>query len=215
MLCIAIAPIPLLQKLALFCGFWVLSIVMSAMVLIPIMVQYFPVPKNLAKIARPEKTNFMEKRVLGGFATMATGKPAYVVVGLGVVTFVLAIWITSKMNIGDIHPGSPILWPESVYNVGIKNINENFAGTEDPAEDPGMPDLHGAERGGGLLPVDCGLRPGGQQDHPRGGSEMGSDSGRRRDDGQCHERRHRRVSPGRFRPDDEPGPQRCEHRYLV
>ena len=131
MLCIAVAPIPLLQKLALFCGFWVTSIIMSAMVMIPIMVQFFPVPKNLAKIARPEKTNFMEKRVLGGFAALATGKTAYVVVGLSAILFVWSIWVTSKMNIGDIHPGSPILWPESIYNVGIKNINENFAGTEE------------------------------------------------------------------------------------
>jgi predicted RND superfamily exporter protein len=131
MLCIAVALIPLLQKLALFCGFWVTSIIMSAMVMIPIMVQFFPVPKNLAKIARPEKTNFMEKRVLGGFAALATGKTAYVVVGLSAILFVWSIWVTSKMNIGDIHPGSPILWPESIYNVGIKNINENFAGTEE------------------------------------------------------------------------------------
>ncbi len=131
MACIAIAPIPLLQKLAVFCGFWVASIVVTAMIMIPIIVQFFPVPKNLDKIARPEKTNFMEKRVLGGFAAMATGKSAYVVTGLGVVLFIGAIWITSKMNIGDIHPGSPILWPESIYNVAVKNINENFAGTEE------------------------------------------------------------------------------------
>jgi uncharacterized protein len=131
MACIAIAPIPLLQKLAVFCGFWVTSIVLSAMVMVPIMVQFFPVPKNLAKIARPEKTNFMEKRVLGGFAALATGKTAYVMVGLGAFLFVWSIWVTSKMNIGDIHPGSPILWPESIYNVAIKNINENFAGTEE------------------------------------------------------------------------------------
>ncbi|NLN59527.1 MAG: MMPL family transporter [Deltaproteobacteria bacterium] len=131
MACIAVAPIPLLQKLAVFCGFWIASIVVSVMILCPLLFQFFPVPKNLAKIARPDKTNFLEKRVLGSFGFLATGRSAYGMVGLGVVMFVAAVWVTSKMNIGDIHPGSPILWPDSTYNVAIKNINENFAGTEE------------------------------------------------------------------------------------
>lgn len=131
MLAVAIAPIPLLQKLAVFCGFWISSIAVSVMMLNPILFQYFPVPKNITKIARPEKTNFLEKRILGGFAYLATGKPAYGVVAAGVVLFIVSIFISSKLDIGDVHPGSPILWPDSQYNVAIKNMNENFAGTEE------------------------------------------------------------------------------------
>jgi predicted RND superfamily exporter protein len=131
MFCISVCPIPLLVKLGIFCGFWVTSIVVSVMILLPILFRYFPTPNNIAQLAQPEKTNLIEKVVLGGFSKMATSKAAYVVVALGVVVFGWSIWVTSKMDIGDIHPGSPILKPDSIYNTAVKNINENFAGTEE------------------------------------------------------------------------------------
>ncbi|MCP4681708.1 MAG: hypothetical protein GY864_05200, partial [Desulfobacterales bacterium] len=51
-----------------------------------------------------------------------------------VITIVLAAvtgWIASNVEIGDIHPGTPILWEDSEYNLAIDEMNKNFPGTEE------------------------------------------------------------------------------------
>jgi len=86
---------------------------------------------------------------LGGIAKLGYGKA-------GIATFVVTIalaavtgWIASEVEIGDIHPGSPILWEDSDYNVAIAQMNKNFPGTEElyvlfegegtrPVEGPGF-----------------------------------------------------------------------------
>ena len=129
---VAVAPIPLLQKLAVFCGFWISSIAINVMILNPILFQYFGIPRNIEKIVRPHENNFLEKRVLGGFAYLATGKSAYTVVVVGAILLVTTSFIAvTKMQIGDIHQGSPILWPNSEYNIATGKINSNFPGTEE------------------------------------------------------------------------------------
>jgi len=130
-LLIAIAPIPLLQKLAYFCSFWLFSIIFSAMILNPILFYYFPIPRNVAKIVRPEEEGIFLRTVLGGLGKLTTGKSAYgVVIVLALVAVGSGI-VASQLKIGDLHPGSPILKPDSIYNIGVNNINQNFAGTDE------------------------------------------------------------------------------------
>ena len=129
-LVIAVAPIPLLQKIALFCSFWIFSIVFTVMVLNPILFYYFPIAKNIARIVRSEKQGFLLRKILSGFGNLSLGKNAYIVViVLGIIAITSGI-ISFHLKIGDLHPGSPILWPDSNYNIAIKNINENFPGTD-------------------------------------------------------------------------------------
>lgn len=130
-LLIAVAPIPLLQRLAYFCGFWLVSVVLSAMILNPVLFTYFPVPRNVAKIVRPELEGAFIRNLCAGFANLAQGKMAYLVVGVLAVVLVVSGYVASKLHIGDLHPGSPILKPDSIYNVAVKNINQNFAGTDE------------------------------------------------------------------------------------
>lgn len=128
---IAVAPIPLLQKLSYFCSFWLISIVVTAIVLNPILFYYFPLPKNIPNLVRPERAGFFIKHTLGLFSRLGLGRNAYVVVTVAAIAFVGSAIVDHYLHIGDVHPGSPILWPDSTYNVAIKNINQNFAGTDE------------------------------------------------------------------------------------
>ena len=130
-LLIAVAPVPMMQKLAYLCGFWAFSNIITGMLFTPVFISYSASwhPKNIAKIVDMEKG--LTQRILGGIAKLGYGKAG---IATFVVTIVLAAvtgWIASNVEIGDIHPGSPILWEDSDYNVAIDQMNKNFPGTEE------------------------------------------------------------------------------------
>ena len=130
-LLIAVAPVPMMQKLAYLCGFWAFSNIITGMLFTPVFISYSTSwhPKNIAKIVDMEKG--VTQRILGWIAKLGYGKA-------GIATFVVTIalaavtgWVASKVEIGDIHPGSSILWEDSDYNVAIAQMNKNFPGTEE------------------------------------------------------------------------------------
>ncbi len=128
---IAVAPVPMMQKLAYLCGFWAFSNVISGMLFTPVFISYSASwhPRNLADLVDMEKG--LTQRILGFIAKLGYGKAGratfIVTLGLAAVTG----WIAWHVDIGDIHPGSPILWEDSEYNIAIAQMNENFPGTEE------------------------------------------------------------------------------------
>jgi len=128
-LLIAVAPVPIMQHMAYLCSFWALSIAITVLVLTPILISFFSAPKNIPEIVSTEKG--LTQKLLGGIAKLGYGKPGVICFGIMVVLFGFCGWVSTKVNIGDIHPGSPILWPNSNYNVSTDEINKNFPGTEE------------------------------------------------------------------------------------
>jgi len=126
---IAVAPIPLIQKLAYLCGFWAVGIIPTALIFTPIMLSFFPAPRNIPDIVDLNK-GFTQK-LLGWIAKAGYGKSAVTIVILTVPFTILTGWISLQVNIGDINPGTPILWKDSDYNVAIREMNRNFPGTEE------------------------------------------------------------------------------------
>jgi predicted RND superfamily exporter protein len=58
------------------------------------------------------------------------GPARYAIFGIAVA---LTVWGGLQMRyltVGDARPGSPLLWPDSNYNVSVDHINEKFQGTE-------------------------------------------------------------------------------------
>jgi predicted RND superfamily exporter protein len=127
---IAVAPIPLMVKLALFCGTWVLTIVFTVQVLVPILLSYLPPPskERVEAIVNPRKG--LEAPILNFLSALGEGKrPTMVLAGTVVATIIAAI-LTSRLTIGDAHPGTPILWPDSEYNEAIAAINQKYPGSD-------------------------------------------------------------------------------------
>lgn len=126
---IACAPIPMMQKMAYICGFWAFAIILNTIMLTPILLSFFKPPRNVEQITHPERS-FVAK-LLAPVSKLTFGSAG---IGTFVVTATLLIvcgWNAMQVNIGDIHPGSPILWPDSDYNLAINEINKNFPGTEE------------------------------------------------------------------------------------
>jgi predicted RND superfamily exporter protein len=121
-----LTPIPLMQKLAVMGGFWVLSIVVSNLVFNPVLFSFMPAPK-------PKKTEgkaSLLDRTLTAIGGVCIGKGRWGVVAVAVVVGVVGFILASKLVIGDVNPGTPMLWPDSKYNQDTEHIAAKFGNTE-------------------------------------------------------------------------------------
>jgi uncharacterized protein len=127
---IAIAPIRLIEKLAYVCGLWSLSLVITAMVLTFLLLSYLPPPSNVRKIvlSTGREEGFLYR--IFRFIALFSSNPRW---SIGTCVFFLVVtaasgWWAFNRSIGDVNPGTPLLWPDSPYNTAIRKINQRFAG---------------------------------------------------------------------------------------
>ncbi|MBI4528588.1 MAG: MMPL family transporter [Deltaproteobacteria bacterium] len=127
---IAIAPIRLIEKLAYVCGLWSLTLVITAILLTFLLLSYLPPPGNVQSVilTSERKSGFLY-RIFSSIALFSSTRRWAV----STCTFFLAVtvlsgWWAFQRGIGDVNPGTPLLWPNSPYNLAIKRINERFAG---------------------------------------------------------------------------------------
>ncbi len=122
-----VAPMPILTKLAIAGSFWVLSNLVTVVLLDPILCCYFPTPRRLP---RGGEGHWLEAplRSMGRFCVHPSGRMV-VVAGFAVVIVWSAYWY-QFLTVGDSRPGSPLLWPDSEYNQSVRHINDKFQGTD-------------------------------------------------------------------------------------
>ncbi|HEV8720169.1 MAG TPA: MMPL family transporter [Candidatus Binatia bacterium] len=127
---IAIAPIRLIEKLAYVCGLWSLSLVITAVLLTFLLLSYLPPPKNVQKVvlSSARKDGLLYR--IFSFIALFSSTPRWAIttcVFFLVVTIGSGWWAFNR-SVGDVNPGTPLLWPDSPYNTAIRKINERFAG---------------------------------------------------------------------------------------
>ena len=139
-LTISIATIPLMQKLAYFSSFWIISIFLAVMVLNPIIISFFYKPsiddKKINKMI--EKTEIGEGtglrtsnyiKFVNFLYAMSGPKLKWLVASCAVILIVVGGYFTTKyLKVGDSSPGGAILYPDHPYNVAMQKVNQNFAG---------------------------------------------------------------------------------------
>lgn len=122
-----VAPMPILTKLAVAGSFWVISNLVSVVILDPILCCYFPTPRRLPKGGEGHWLD-SPLRALGKFCIGPIGKWLVLAVFGG--TALWSLYWYQFLTVGDSRPGSPLLWPDSNYNVSVRHINEKFQGTD-------------------------------------------------------------------------------------
>jgi len=138
LLVISFAPIPILKNLAYLGTFWALSAVFVVLLFFPALLSMFKKVKVPEKSDKPStlayKIEYLIehylRRILGKLAGWSYGKGCYITVGIAVVVLILAIISSRSLKFGDANPGTPILWPESEYNLDVKRTNERFPGVD-------------------------------------------------------------------------------------
>tara|TARA_A200000159_G_scaffold163577_2_gene190295 strand:- start:28490 stop:30913 length:2424 start_codon:yes stop_codon:yes gene_type:complete len=129
---IAVAPIPAMERFALFCGFWALILVPAGVFLTPLLLSFLPEPKNVKKIIGADgehaPVHLFIKHVLQWVGRLTFGKAApYTAVIVGV-AFLVSFVTTLDIKIGNPVEGSNLLFEESEYNIAVGEINKNFPG---------------------------------------------------------------------------------------
>ncbi|MEX1663935.1 efflux RND transporter permease subunit [Zhongshania arctica] len=129
---IALAPIPAMERFALFTGFWAISIIPTGVFLISIVLSYLPTPKNIDALTSQDEVSSgvqgLQLKLLNAIAKVTHGKRAKVTAVVATVATVVAIGIAMQIKIGNPVEGSNILWEDSDFNTAIRAVNSHFPG---------------------------------------------------------------------------------------
>ncbi len=126
-LVVALTPIPMLEKISLIGTVWILSIIVSALILTPVMLSWC---SSSIKYIHPINVMGLLRGVLGFCAGIVTSRWRYTVIAGACIAFVASGFYALNLKVGDANPGSPILWPDSTYNKDAKAINQKFQGSD-------------------------------------------------------------------------------------
>jgi predicted RND superfamily exporter protein len=124
-LLICLVPIPILQKLAFMGAFWLVSIFLSGMVFTPILLSLIPI-----RVRAPSRGAKLVDGLLEKIGKACTGRGRRLVFALTIVILGLSSLLVRRVVVGDVHHGTALLWPDSVYNVDTSKIAARFANTE-------------------------------------------------------------------------------------
>ncbi|MCF4167294.1 MMPL family transporter [Zavarzinia compransoris] len=128
---IAVAPIPVMERLAIFCGFWAFMLVPANVFLAPLLLSWLPVPRNILKItgrAGDHGVHVMIRDMLRGLSTWTFGRRARFTTAAVVLVAAFSLYQTMHIKIGNPVEGSNLLYDTSEFNVAVAKINDHFPG---------------------------------------------------------------------------------------
>jgi predicted RND superfamily exporter protein len=129
LLVIAISSIPVMRHLAIFCGFWAMTSLLTVLIFIPVVVSIFGVPERWR--VRDRLDGAAIGAAVRGIAYLVTGSRARWVVAVSALITAVGFFGSTRVSIGDLTAGTPLLWPDSPYNRAAEAINANFVGTDE------------------------------------------------------------------------------------
>ncbi|HTO53240.1 MAG TPA: MMPL family transporter [Myxococcota bacterium] len=124
---IGVSSIALMKKVAIFGAFWSIAIIFTEMLLNRLMIAYFPAPKDTSHYV-PGPIMSVLKRI-----AYITTNPTWQrgIIGVWVVIIVLCATVATRVKIGESHPGTPVLWPNSEFNQSAAVVASKFYGADD------------------------------------------------------------------------------------
>ena len=134
--------ITIVQQIAVAITFWMFSIFFATAIFTPLFCMFLPKPskKRVEAIKRSWQTvadtsgggeDIVDKAILVSTRFfMGAGRPLAIVGIVAVIIF--GSFMSEKLRSGDLAPGSPVLYPDSEYNIACDSINQRFenAGTD-------------------------------------------------------------------------------------
>lgn len=126
-LVVALTPIPLLEKISYIGTLWLLSIMVTALVLTPVLLSWCGVRQ---RPVHPVDITPLLNRILSLCTDLVTSRFRFAVIAGAAAVFVVSGMYAFNLKVGDANPGSPILWADSTYNMDAAAINKQFQGSD-------------------------------------------------------------------------------------
>jgi len=127
---IAVAPIPVMERFAIFCGFWAMMLVPCNVFLAPLILSWLPEPKNAKRLIGNETGGFHAgiQSMLRGISKVTYGRTARITSVVLVVAFGVSAYQMAQIKVGNPVEGSNLLYDDSEYNEAVVAINRQFPG---------------------------------------------------------------------------------------
>jgi hypothetical protein len=127
LLMILVTTIPQMRSLGIFGAFWVAAIVFTVELMHPILICWFPPPRDWHHFVPVFMVRFT--RAVGNLTTDPFGK--WAVAGVTVATFLVSGWLALfHSQIGEAAPGTTLFWPDHPFNEAAAEITRKFGGAD-------------------------------------------------------------------------------------
>jgi hypothetical protein len=126
-LTLALAHIPLIQKLAYVSSFWVATISISVVTLHPIILYLIPPPPHDPK-AGMRFSDHLYNAINRAMVRISSGGYRYAVIGGFSVILIVGMIYSRHLKIGDVSIGKALMYDTHDYNVSYDKVNEKFVG---------------------------------------------------------------------------------------
>jgi len=124
---LALAHIPLIQKLAYVSSFWVFTISISVVTLHPIILYFIPPPPYDPK-AGTRFSDHLYNAINRVMVKISNGGARYAVIGSFSVFLIVGMTYSQHLKIGDVSIGKALLYNTHDYNVSYDKVNQKFVG---------------------------------------------------------------------------------------
>lgn len=128
---IAIAPIPVMERFAVFCGFWAAILVPTNLFLTPVLLSFFPAPGNVdVLIGKSKEKSWHDKIIslLGVIGSVSHGPKARVTTVVVVLLMISGGYLAAQIKVGNPVEGSNLLKESSEFNTAVRAVNSHFPG---------------------------------------------------------------------------------------
>jgi hypothetical protein len=121
-------PFPIIQSMAIVAAAGILSIWVTSFILIPVVLSYLPLP-SIGELERIGKSGILLKILRNSGRATSGGRSRTFILSIALILFLFCIFFTTKLQVGDLKPGSPNFWQDSEYNRADRVLNKYFSGT--------------------------------------------------------------------------------------
>lgn len=127
-LSLAIARIPLVQKLAILSSFWIFTISISVVTLHPILLSFLNPPRHDPKAGK-RLSDKIYTNINRGLVRINRGNARYVMAASFVVALLVGVYYSKQLKIGDVSIGKALFYAHHPYNVAYDLvIQHGFVG---------------------------------------------------------------------------------------
>lgn len=137
LLLVGLAPIPAMERFALFTGFWAMMLVPTSVLMTPVILSLLPAPKNLREIvgasdgkgAQVGLVHRVLYRILSAAGYVSTGARAKYTALFFIIVTAGCILAMFRVQVGNPVEGSNLLYEDSQFNTAVRQINGHFPGS--------------------------------------------------------------------------------------
>jgi len=137
---VALAPIPAMERFAVFTGFWAMNLVPTSVFLTPVLLSILPRPRNLQHVLAKGGQGGPIQRgmhaLLAKLSVLSHGRAAPYTAGVFVVLSLISLWLMTRIQVGNPVEGSALLFlfiVAALYAAELlwRERDANFSGIHD------------------------------------------------------------------------------------